>query len=657
MDQNQINKAKAEAAMQNLYAVTPASIDEFIESDEFLGSITKNGSAIFPRWREEHRKIAKDNQKYIVVFSGATSIGKTSNAIISLLYRMHLIMCLRDPFSVFPSLGGRKLVVAMFNLTKSLADSKGLALVHSHLLASPWFKARGRLVGSIENPKLELPLFEVIVASPLMRGFNLQGRDIALGMLDEVDTPDSTPAQQEKILKAYDAGIIRLENRFVYKGNTLGRFFLVASKQDRLSFLNAYVAKMKNSPRVYVVEGPVWEFKKEMMNYCGKNFLVSVGDVYHKPEILKTKDQAQEAERNGFQIVKVPIEYKESFQLDCVGSLRDIAGISVSGERTSKLFPSESLVSECFDSNRRNPCKIETIELGLKDEVDLTQYVDISAIVSPRNYPRFIHQDFSYSGDATGLAMSCISGWTNKAITKADGNIVYEKVPVVDTDFAMRIKAKAGDRIPLDAIRRFIMDLKNIYHFNIVLCTFDLAVATEGEKQILERAGFACDYLSVDKHPEHYRSFVSLVGQKRWRTAKNNYLFFELRNLEDDPIRNKVDHPKVVQEINFLPDGDTEEIVMDGSKDVSDAVVASVTKALEMCKSPPDIEFMLSAMQKLEDAKLQKTETFDNLIDINPVKKEVTPEVKPDSAVEGYRKILEKSKYLQSQNPMKSLGM
>jgi hypothetical protein len=567
-DQTNLSKTDAEYAKQLLYATPPASIDEFLESDEFMGSITKNGTAIFPRWREEHRKIAKDNQKYIVVFSGATSIGKTSNAVLALLYRMHLIMCLRDPFTVFPSLGGRKLVVAMFNLTKSLADSKGLALVQSHLLASPWFRARGRVVGSVENPRLELPLFEIVVASPLMRGFNLTGRDLVLGMLDEVDSSDATKVQQEKILKAYDAGIIRLENRFVYKGNTLGRFFLVASKQDKLSFLNAYVAKMKNSPRVYVVEGPVWEFKKELMNYSGKHFLVSVGDVYHKPEIIKSKQQAEEADRCGFQIIKVPIEYKESFQLDCLGSLRDIAGISVSGERTSKLFPSESVVSDCFDLTRRNPCRLETIEVGLKDEVDLMKYLDISAIVSPRNYPRCIHQDFSYSGDATGLAMSCISGWTNKAITKADGNIIYEKVPVVDTDFAMRIKAKPGDRIPLDSIRRFIMDLRNIYHFNIIMCTFDLRMATEDTKQLLEKAGFVCDYLSVDKHPEHYRNFASIVNQGRWRTAKNNYLFFELKNLEDDPIKNKVDHPKVVQEINFLPDGDTEEVVMEGSKDM-----------------------------------------------------------------------------------------
>jgi len=220
--------------------------------------------------------------------------------------------------------------------------------------------------------------------------------------------------------------------------------------------------------------------------------------------------------------------------------------------------------------------------------------MDFYKITVPPHFPRFIHQDFSYSGDgdATGIAMSCISGWVEKHVENPDGTFRIEKAPAVVTDFALRIKGRPGDKIPLHLIRKFYLDLRAVHGFNIRECTFDMRVATESDKQILERAGITCDYLSMDKDPQKYREFRNVVVEKRWSTPMHHYLFFELLNLEEDPEKNMIDHPEEVATVEFLEDGEVREVVWKCSKDISDAVSGSVTNAIEHSEMPPDQELM-----------------------------------------------------------------
>ena len=241
-----------------------------------------------------------------------------------------------------------------------------------------------------------------------------------------------------------------------------------------------------------------------------------------------------------------------------------------------------------------------TIETGLNDEVNLLDFLDLSVIKIPRNVPRFIHVDFAFSGDgdSLGLAMSCISGWARRTAEESDGSFRVDKVAVAYTDFAMRIRGHPGDRIPLHKVRKLILDLKVVHGFNINEVSYDLSIATESDKQILERAGLVCSDLSMDKSPNRYRDFRNRVFEGLWSTPLNPYLHFELKHLEDDPDKNKIDHPDEVAELEFLEDGNTREVVMRGSKDVADAVAGSVSLAIERCMVPPDIEVLTELMRK-----------------------------------------------------------
>jgi hypothetical protein len=576
----------------------PPTMEEFLRDPHYLGNLTGGGKAVYPVWKDVLELVAKEDSKYVYVLTGAIGIGKTFCAVYGMLYTMCRILCLRDPWAYFGRAAGSQMSIVFFNLTKSQSESTAYKLFQSCLVASPWFKERGILGGSELKPRLEFPLFKYTFASPFVPGFGSQGEHVILALLDEVDSPVASEVQREKVVSAYENARRRLDSRFVRQGETLGRFFVVASKQERLSFLNTFIAKYKNSKSVYIKDVPLW-LARPRGEFSADEFVVCCGDVYNPPTIVETEEQLKTAIRSGYQILKVPMDFYDLFTKDIIGSLRDIAGVSVSHIRATKLFASESLLKQCF-TDKPNPVKSMTIEVGLHDDIDFMNYIDLNAITVPRHIPRFIHQDYSFSGngDATGIAMSCISGWIKKNIENPDGTWRQEKVPAVVTDFAMRIKGRPGDKIPLHLIRKFYLDLKVVHGFNISECTFDLRIATEADKQILERSGIACDFVSMDKDPQRYREFRNVAVENRWSTPMHPYLYFELKHLEEDIEKNMIDHPAEVPELEFLEDGNVREIIMVGSKDISDAVGGSVTRAIEKCEIPPDQEVMERLLNK-----------------------------------------------------------
>jgi len=102
----------------------------------------------------------------------------------------------------------------------------------------------------------------------------------------------------------------------------------------------------------------------------------------------------------------------------------------------------------------------------------------------------------------------------------------------------------------------------------------------------------------MDKDPQRYRDFRSLVNENRWSSPWHPYLHFELKNLEEDPDKNMIDHPKEVAEIEFLEDGNTRETVCIGSKDISDAAAGSTTRAIEKCVTPTDEKLMIKLLDR-----------------------------------------------------------
>jgi len=588
------------------------SIETFISDNHYLGRSFRQGKAVYPVWHEKLDEIFLDDERYIVAFTGAIGTGKTSMAIVSLLYVMYKLLLLKDPWGYFELASGGKMAITFFNLTKNLSESRGFSYMQSYMMASPWFIERGNISGRQEL-QINFPLFSYALASPYSRGFGTVGENVIAGIMDEVDSPTESKGSRERVLKAYEATVRRFESRFVKEGRCLGRLFLVASKQDEVSFLQPFIAEMQNSNRVYVVDIPIWEAKPDAY-YCGEKFLVSAGDAYHAPTIVETEEQLQNAAKESLRVIEVPVEYRTDFERDIVGALRDIAGVSVTGTRSLKLFSSEKFINECYDGTREDPVSQLTITIGLQDNLELIQLLDLAKIRLPRNTPRFIHTDIAFTGDALGIAMSGVAGYVDADIEQADGQFQKQRVPLIETDFVMRIKARAGDEIPQHKIRKLVLDLKTA-GFNIAKYTSDLRLASTDTLQILKQAGIKAEYFSVDTDIKPYFDFRNLVYEHRWICYHNGYLHFELANLEVDSKRKKVDHPSKVSDVIVLKTGEVRETVLEGSKDCSDAVCGSVINALWSDEVPMDVEAMKKLIRRVTTSKEPEKDKYWNLTD------------------------------------------
>lgn len=541
--------------------------------------------------------------------------GKTRNAVWAAGYVMYKLLCLRNPWKFFNLAAGGKMSVAFFNLTKSLSESRAFNILQQHLLASEWFRKRGIVAGKPPNQRLEFPLFDYALASPYSSGFGTQGRDIIIAIMDEVDSPTASEKQKQRVLAAYESTVRRFESRFVDDtyNETLGKFLLVASKQEQYSFLDAFITEHKDSKNTYIADIKYWEIKPEG-TYSGKTFPVMLGDMYNPSRILCTEQEVKDARSNGYQILDVPVEFQESFERDLVGALRDIGGVSAVSLRRTKLFPSEKSLYDCYDETKPDPANITTIEIGLRDELDLIKFIDLNKIRTPKHLKRFIHCDIAYSGDgdALSVAMSCVKDWVKKDVENADGSFSTHKVPVVETDFVIRLKGRPGDEIPMYRVRKFILDLRAAgytLHFSA-----DLALLSTDTKQILTRSGIECSYLSLDRDVKPYLMFRELVFDQRWVCHKNNILHFELANLEYDKEKQKIDHPHKVETLEFLEDGDTRELVVLGSKDCSDATAGSVFKAVESSPAVPMDASVVKTLSSAMRSASYEVNTFDWLV-------------------------------------------
>jgi hypothetical protein len=120
------------------YEETPVDIETFIDSSLYLGKI---GMDIYPIWRDELGKLfAKDSIISEVVVRGCVGSGKSTFAVIALLYKLYQIYCLHDPQRYFGLMEGSPIVVGFFNVFKYLARSTAFKLCMNWMKVSPFFR-------------------------------------------------------------------------------------------------------------------------------------------------------------------------------------------------------------------------------------------------------------------------------------------------------------------------------------------------------------------------------------------------------------------------------------------------------------------------------------------------------------------------------------
>lgn len=126
------------------FKAIPVSIDEFICNDYYLGGTNRQGTGVYPYWRQVARDIFNHgNRYYEIILSGATRIGKSSTMTMLLSYMLYRLMLYRNPHEYFKKKEVSRFTIGFANLTKELAASVAYREFNDTLKASPWFMEHG----------------------------------------------------------------------------------------------------------------------------------------------------------------------------------------------------------------------------------------------------------------------------------------------------------------------------------------------------------------------------------------------------------------------------------------------------------------------------------------------------------------------------------
>lgn len=153
------------------YDEIPVDIHTFLHDKKYLGAALYDPDGrftLFPYWETKLEEIFPDNvtTKYnTIVFTGAIGLGKSTIAVICLLYLLYRLLCLKDPYLYYGLQPIDKISISLMNIT--LENAKGVALdkMNQMLLSSEWFMAHGEMKGISNLEYIPQKHIELITAS------------------------------------------------------------------------------------------------------------------------------------------------------------------------------------------------------------------------------------------------------------------------------------------------------------------------------------------------------------------------------------------------------------------------------------------------------------------------------------------------------------
>jgi len=411
----------------------------------------------------------------------------------------------------------------------------------------------------LENP---VPVYDVVNAGPY-HNFFIKTKTSKIvshncAFLDEISFARirNVKAAQDRAMELFDAAHERMQSRFTKFGGLYeGLMIMASSKRTDQAFLEVFVEKLISDTdrhRVLVIDRPRWEVLPKG-TYSGATFPFAVGDKFLPSQII-SPSQVDEFKGLGYKIIYPPIETYGNFEKNMMKALTDIAGISVMNQMT---FLRGDKIRACINKDRQNPFIQSIIYVGNKDEIQYSDYFDMSR-VNPEDLrkPMCIHVDASLGGDGNAISGAVVS-YAKYQKDQEDNRVPelhYKQI------FKIKVLAPNGDKVRLAKNFQFIVWLRQ-QGFNIQLVTHD-QFQSAPLHQDLEKKNFNVKYQSIDRVTNgvnlSYQNLQTIIYEKR------------IDLLDDDDQTNEL----VALELH--EDGRVDKPVDGGTDDASQALCGSV---------------------------------------------------------------------------------
>jgi hypothetical protein len=565
----------------------PVSVEQFLDDPYYMGV---SSQTLYPQIRKDIAEMFETTGIREVVLTGSIGYGKTTFISFAVARLIYELSCLRSPQLSYGLSPGSEIVIALMSKSLHLSRQVMKTAVDDKIKLSPYFmehfKPDFRRDSTLFPNSINLSIGSCF--SERILGMNVLG-----GAMDEANFMVSkgqvisgqvgkkaTVAQFDLAEKMYASIVRRIKSRFLKAPQDLPGLMILASSAATIdSFTNRKIKDSYSDSSIFVRDYAAWDVKPKQ-NFSGEKFWVLVGNTSLRSRLITSTEEAEALNKDwiedqGCRLIEVPIEYYDDFDRDLENAIRDIAGIST--HAISAFIHRVNKIDECVNSEQ-HPFSTDEYEFGsgagfswhklcYQQERRLPGgYKEMHWV--PRRNPqamRHIHIDPSLSGDSTGLAMGHIEGWVEVVRRGADGEEYSDVAPKIVIDLMLRINPPSGEQIFLPDIRRLVYELQE-HGFSLSGFSCDSYQSAEMLQQMKAR-GVNSDVVSVDRTMDAYDSLKSAIYERRIDYYRYEPFLAELRALEYDRVRGKVDHP------------------IAGTKDVADAVAGVVYGLIKSSKS------------------------------------------------------------------------
>lgn len=541
---------------------------EFAESPHYLGQKGYLRPAI-----AEHLYEVFHNQEHNfieVVYDGGIGVGKNYAADISVSYMLYVLSCYYNPQVEFGLAPGSPIVFIGQSKTERLAKKVVFQKIANKIKESPYFREYFPYNPNV-NSELQFP--NNISLTPVGGSDSAAlGQDVYGGLIDEINFmevirgsmqavnagPDEIYDQAESLYKTIKN---RMVSRYNEQGAIPGKLFLVSSANYDDDFTDRKFKEMQEEiangeqRTIYVMRLAQWESlpRERLMN---ETFLVEVGNESKRSKLIASMDEATYAD----DVIEIPMDYHKSFTKDVDQALRDLGGIRTGTKRPFIPYKNEienaqqkfkDEVGDIGQLLRRDVVTMGEMDAFIGEDGDFWQLINkeyIEDVVLDPTQVFAAHIDASLSGDALGFAVGRIGGYMeveNARVFDDRSQSFIElgdaQVPIYRYDGLMQCKSDSDADIDFELIRDLVLFLSRQINLKwVTLDSFQSAMIIQSLKKNKIRSGV----ISMDTTIAPYEELKSGFKDGRIIFPPHEVAAKELRTIERDRKKNKVDHPQ-----------------------------------------------------------------------------------------------------------------
>lgn len=600
----------------------PPTPEEFIYDPYFLGE-----SALWPQLRDDFLRIFHEGFSEVIC-TGAIGWGKTYLAAAGTSYLVALLMCMRDPISQLGLDRLHPVYIANLSVSADQAKEGYFAYLKSFIQSSPFFKEEHHVEEYVDTLKLS---DKIIAKSGSSSEFSAIGKNVICGVIDEANflagarrkSYELESGELSHAMVLYRALKRRMKSRLLGSQVSLfghrfaGLMWMLSSKKYPDDFLEQHIGKLRRlqgkggGERSLILDYHQWATRPED-DITAETFRVVIGGESSVSRILEADEESPSDP--DVKVVDVPVLYRDDFDLDLEGSIRDIIGdttVTVTpfiprrdmvdraaalGETVYRLHhptkcPIPDHPGSIFGSSDLSTPweKLFNVDLIsqrvwrktksgklIKDEMGRPVFSHWKPLLHS-DEPRFARFDLAYSprGDSIGFAMGHCAG--TKDVTVKDDRTEVEYIehrPVIVFDLMLQMVSSTNEELDLTYACSLMRYLTNL-GFRFFDVSFD-QFQSKHIMQMLENQGFRTSLLSVDRDTAAYEALKLGIMEGRVYLYRHPAAQRELKKLS------RVITQSVTRKVKIEhPENDSGNYNGKGSKDVSDCL-AGVTQSITL---------------------------------------------------------------------------